>query len=221
MAVDLEKLFLDVLGYVDLVEVKKVNKYLRDYHGDYSEAVAKKYLKKKARKIANYARAAQRDVDEISGEVEQRLKVYLEAYTNLTPNDELSLRRMAVFEVQMKHIEDELLSPDLSPEARASLLNSLKTLSAEHRQVEHLLGIDKRTRDEDQGGSDMVDRIGDIMDEAADYYKRKIVEVIHCGIKAGHILMHFEDWEFTYTCPRCKKRVILTHEDMKEKPHVG
>jgi len=216
----LEELTVEILGLCDPAQLKKDHKYLRDYHGDYTEQTARKFLKKRARKLSSYTQNAMNSVDEIERAVQAKVKEYLDTFIDPTPNDKASVQMLALLEVQMDRIQSQLMLPDISPEERKNMMDTMKTISAEHRQREHLLGIDKRTRDEDQGGSDMVEKITDIIDQAAAYYEKKIIELNHCGIKLGHLLAHFEDWEFTFTCPRCGEKVTYTPADMKERPIV-
>ena len=205
-------------GQVKEPQVSAWYKYLVKYHSlDFDEKTATGYLAKKIRKATHIVR--EKTDDTAVAQIDTIVAKYLASYTEVTPNDRASFRQLATIEYQLGRLEEAVLSAQLMdiPE----LTKAQISLTSEHRQLQRTLGMDRRTREEEQGESDVVSRIEGIVEGAQTFYKERIVEVkCECGIKIGHILAHFLDWEFRGKCPRCGKEVVRTHLDMKVPPVI-
>jgi hypothetical protein len=157
---------------------------------------------------------------------EDRIKAKLDEYKNVfvpeTPNDMAMLRQMAHIEIQQDIISRALLSAPVAerPAEFKNLLEVQQNLNTQYRRLQETLGIDRKTRDQQAGGSDVRERVEGVIADAADFYRRKVVVVEHCGVILGHVLAHFLGWEIRMTCPRCNKTVVVTHQAMKEAPYV-
>ena len=170
-------------------------------------------MKKETRNVRN------RVPESAEEEIAARVAEYLASYVDVTPNDRETIVQLATIEYQLKKLRESSLTAaliDIPELAKAQI-----ALSNEYRQLQRVLGIDRRTRDEQQGGSDVVGKVEAIMDNAKMFYKERMVEAkCDCGIKLGHILAHFNDWEFKIKCPRCGKEIVKTHLDMKVPPVI-
>lgn len=193
------------------------------YGPSYTWEQAKEYLDTIRKK--EEARVVHREVVAVpqqEEDIEQRLRPYLERFEPETPNDMQQLRMMVALELQLEKIGTDLASRQGydGTDAFKEMVDLQRILSTEYRQIQAALGIDRRTRDAEAGGSGIKEQVNETIVQAAEFYRRRIVEVEHCGIKLGHVLAHFDKWEMRIACPRCGETIIKTDADMKEAPFV-
>lgn len=210
----------DVYGDATDREMSQWANYLRNYYGpDFNEVAAKAYLERKAKREDRRSVIRNQDArEDLADEFETRVAKYLGAYVEVTPNDEQSIRALVAVEIQLDNIRRQIAVGATSPEGLKDLVDIQTKLTGEHRQLQRTLGIDRRTRDEESGGSDVVGKVTESIEQAAEFYRERIVELECCGIKMGHVLMHFESWHIEAVCPRCGKTVSRSHEDVKVSP---
>lgn len=222
----LQRLGQEVMGSVGERDVSRWHSTLVTLFGvGYTEENARLLLEKKraqaakAQVVAQVAIAAQPKTEE---QIEARVQEYLRAFVPETPNDMAMLRNLASVELQLDAVNRQIASiQEYDGTKKMTDLIKIQTdLSTTHRQFQTTLGIDRRTRDEQSGGSDVREQIEHTIQEAAEFYRRKVVVIHHCGIKLGHVLAHFTDWEMRIKCPVCGQTAHVTHLDMKEEPFV-
>lgn len=170
------------------------------------------------------ARVAHREVAQApqkEDEIQERLTPYLERFVPETPNDMQQLRMMVALELQLEKIQRDLANREGydGTEGFKEMVDLQRIISTEYRQIQAALGIDRRTRDAEAGGSGVREQVEETIAQAAEFYKQRMVEIVHCGIKIGHLLPHFDKWELRMTCPRCGE-IIIKKADEVDKPYV-
>jgi len=142
--------------------------------------------------------------------VEERLAAYLEEFDVVTPNDEVALREMAEIEINLEAI-GKLMAGETDPTEIKKLASSKKELLNEHRQLQIILGIDRKGREKSKKQKSAVDEIQELVEEGAKFIEEQLVKISHCGIEMGWLLYHFEEsgYEFRARCPRCGEEVEI------------
>jgi len=153
--------------------------------------------------------------EDIRARVEQRIKEYMDAYDAQGPNDIASIRTLAVMEVRMELLGDQLvaLSGRTEPTVislTTSISEALKSLSAEHRQLQKTMGIMRSERE--QGDATGLSLVRSLIEETQSLLERELLEVTHCGILLGVIWFGFPTRPFKVylQCPRCEQYLTLT-----------
>lgn len=216
------------LGEVSEQEVSRWHKALYATRGssytwdDARELLEKTIKRERMRVAAANVKEVADGSDGLEERIEEKIKKYQEAYIAETPNDLIVLRQMATIEIQLEVLGRELLGVSYFDGASdfQRLVELQKLLSTEYRQLQASLGIDRRTRDQ-AGGGDIREQIEDTITRAGEFYRQKMVQVEHCGIKVGHLLMHFDKWELKCVCPRCGKDFTVDASAMKSPPYIA
>lgn len=199
---------------------KEYRSHIVTYYGDLSDESVDKFLENK-NKIESVKSpfARRKGVNasiELGENAREKFVEIIESYSNsfvdITPNDRETIKSLAMIELQLASIREQMFSGRLSGEDLRSMLEAQTSLNSEHRQLQKILGIDKKTRDDSSQNSDTVDKIDDIIKQASDFYKQKMIHLTHCGVKFGHIMCHFNDWKFVATCPKCGKEFTVFKE---------
>lgn len=160
--------------------------------------------------------------------VDDLLAEYMKVYEVTTPNDIDSLRqlcslKLAIDDLELaerellRNLKDTTKSGKVTEAYINSIVNARMKYSAEYRQLQTTLGIDRPTRDKaesDKGGADYMRQL---MQSAADLLKSKSVAIKcpRCAeekviLAQGLVLCHFPGWSWTGTCPRCSQPFTLT-----------
>lgn len=155
-------------------------------------------------------RRAKNRKDARSGEINARLEEYTDSFENITPNDLAMFENLVGIELRMDSIRKDLDSAT-EPAALDKLAKALQTLSAEHRQIQTVLGIGRSKRGEQFNLQHELDNFLKSADELV--HSQSIV--IHCtecqsDIDLGFILYYFKDntpWTFMFNCPKCGKLI--------------
>jgi hypothetical protein len=201
--------------------------YLRRQYGDeftpaQAEAVLLKTVRREQRRALLRQNTDETERPEASDFITRRVQEYRSSFVDLTPNDEESILALATIERQLQRIREQITTGERinGPADLKTLLDLQNALTSEHRQMQRTLGIDRRTRDDNAGGADVVDRVDEAISQAAEFYRQRCVEITHCGLKLGHILMHFRNWTVEGLCPRCGQKYVFTQDDMAVIPFV-
>jgi len=168
------------------------------------------------------------DIDLNPPEVERRLQEYLSVYEAETPNDVSVLRRLCASDIVLERLNERwinLSTHNGSPTEIKALVESITKISAENRQLQMHLKIDKSSRGE---GEDAGKKLMDYIQAAKKIMHQQGFPII-CAACAksesktvnlyGFIVWHFEqdvDWSFTFTCPRCKATMTYTKDNAKD-----
>jgi hypothetical protein len=201
--------------------LKERRSYIIAYYGSDSDEAVTKYLEDEEGKKNKSPYSRRRGVGSVEVKLgenakedfDNKVKEYQNAYVDVTPNDLEIIKGLVIVELQLEAIRQMVFHGKFSGEDLRSLIDAQGTLSAEYRQLQKTLGIDRRTRDNSEEEKDAVNKIDDIIEQASDYYKNKMVCISHCGIKFGHMLCHFGGWTFTATCPRCGEKFTISAKE--------
>ena len=158
-----------------------------------------------------------------TGSADERFAAYMEYYEDPAPNDVLLLRQMARIESQLDTIQDnwEMAVQDGNRTAAKGWSDMVKSLTAEHRNIQKTLGISRSDRDKTRTREDLADYIQDIVRKTASFVDEHAIQIRcpHCvlspaqtEIDMGLILFHFRqdvEWHFEFQCPLCQESVRL------------
>jgi len=160
-------------------------------------------------------RAEKQEKKEEGKAFDERVKQYLTHFQNATPNDMMLLRQMVDIELQLDNISE--MRRDLKDVMEIKRLGELQVkLSAEHRQIQTLLGVDRNSRETQVDAAVEVKRLVDGAKKLLEERSTPI-RCPYCNnqrkLNLGFIVYHFRDtgWQFTFTCPNpeCAKEVML------------
>lgn len=158
-----------------------------------------------------------------TGSAEDRFQAYMEYYEDPAPNDILLLRQMARIEAQLDAIQDkwDAAVSEGSRVASKGWSDMVKSLTAEHRNIQSTLGISRSARDKTRSRDDLADYVQDIIRKTSDFVDEQTIEIRcpHCAlspaqteINLGFVLFHFRQevpWHFEFQCPLCQETVRL------------
>jgi len=158
-----------------------------------------------------------------TGSADERFAAYVEYYEDPAPNDILLLRQMARIESQLDTIQDswEVAVADGNRTGAKGWSDMVKSLTAEHRNIQKTLGISRSDRDKTRSREDLAEYITDIIGKTAKFVDEHAIQIRcpHCAlspaqteIDMGLILFHFRQdvpWSFEFQCPLCQETVKL------------
>lgn len=151
---------------------------------------------------------------------EYRAKYDVDSLEN--PNDLANLETMIrnqLLIVQLQDRLDQLVTTDvIEPMEVKRILDSIVALSQTNVQYERTLGIDRKTRKQQQAES-IVDYIVKIKQLAREFIDndRRLTKVMckTCNIMVGRISGVYETTEYgaAFQCPQCKKQITITRKE--------
>lgn len=154
---------------------------------------------------------------------EDRLAQYLEFYEDPAPNDLILLQQMVRIELQLGDMQTQLETSvqDGTRTAAKGWSDMIKTYTAEHRNIQAALGIDRTGRDRSKSQTDLAIYVQDVVQKTSSFLKEHAIKIRcpHCleaqsstEIDMGFILFHFRQdvpWSFEFQCPLCEQTVRL------------
>ncbi len=138
------------------------------------------------------------------------------------PNDLANLETMIRNQLLIQQLQDrldDLINADkLDPVEVKKILDSIVALSQTNVQYERTLGIDRKTRKQQQSES-VVEYIINLKQLAKQFIDndRRLTKVHckNCNIMVGRISGVYETTEFgaAFQCPQCKKHITITRKE--------
>lgn len=138
------------------------------------------------------------------------------------PNDLANLETMIRNQLLIEQLQDrldELINAvDIDPVEIKKILDSIVALSQTNVQYERTLGIDRKTRKQQQAES-VVDYIVKIKQLAKEFIDndRRLMKVMckSCNIMVGRISGVYETTEFgaAFQCPQCNKHITINRKE--------
>lgn len=173
-------------------------------------------------------RAPVAPVDE--SRVQERMAEYLKSYDATTPNDRLMLLTLCRFEVALDSMNQKYLMMTTGsgkPSEIKAMTDAIGKLSAEARNIQVMLGIDKPSRgtEEDSGK-----KLMDYAHQAKLQLHRQGFPIIceSCArsedkriFQFGFTVWHFAEnpqvgeWSFSFVCPVCNLPSHIDHTNYK------
>lgn len=138
------------------------------------------------------------------------------------PNDlanlETMIRNQLLIEQLQDRLDDLINADKLDPIEVKKILDSIVALSQTNVQYERTLGIDRKTRKQQQAES-VVDYIIKLKQLAREFMDsdRRLTRVMckNCKIMVGRISGVYETTEYSagFQCPQCKKHITITRKE--------
>lgn len=151
---------------------------------------------------------------------EYRTKYDVDSLEN--PNDLANLETMIRNQLLIQQLQDRLddlvTATEIEPMEVKKILDSIVALSQTNVQYERTLGIDRKTRKQQQAES-VVDYIAKIKQLAREFIDndRRLTKVHckNCNIMVGRISGVYETTEYGagFQCPQCKKIITITRKE--------
>lgn len=161
----------------------------------------------------------------VSKEFNDILTQYKEKYdveSLENPNDLANLETMIRNQLLIVQLQDRLdkliTASKLDPIEVKKILDSIVALSQTNVQYERTLGIDRKTRKQQQAES-VVDYIIKLKQLAREFIDndRRLTKVIckTCNIMVGRISGVYETTEYgaSFQCPQCKKHITIARKE--------
>ncbi len=138
------------------------------------------------------------------------------------PNDfanlETMIRNQLLIEQLQDRLDDLINATEIDPVEIKKILDSIVALSQTNVQYERTLGIDRKTRKQQQAES-VVDYIVKLKQLAKEFIDndRRLMKVMckSCNIMVGRISGVYETTEFgaAFQCPQCKKHITINRRE--------
>jgi hypothetical protein len=138
------------------------------------------------------------------------------------PNDlanlETMIRNQLLIEQLQDRLDDLITGESIDSVEVKKILDSIVALSQTNVQYERTLGIDRKTRKQQQAES-VVDYIVKIKQLAREFLDndRRIIKVMckTCNIMVGRVSGVYETTEFgaAFQCPQCKKHITVNRKE--------
>lgn len=138
------------------------------------------------------------------------------------PNDyanlETMIRNQLLIEQLQDRLDDLITVERIDPIEVKRILDSIVALSQTNVQYERTLGIDRKTRKQQQSES-VVDYIAKLKQMAREFIDndRRLTKVMckTCNIMVGRISGVYETTEYQagFQCPQCKKFITVTRKE--------
>lgn len=138
------------------------------------------------------------------------------------PNDlanlETMIRNQLLIEQLQDRLDDLITATKIDPIEIKKILDSIVALSQTNVQYERTLGIDRKTRKQQQAES-VVDYIAKLKQMAREFIDndRRLTKIMckTCNIMVGRISGVYETTEYgaSFQCPQCKKHITITRKE--------